>query len=123
MGAFDSVIDRCEDTVRCTGHSILCWLLSSRPQSRRESPFNLVAENNSEVRKRGIQKQFLAFTLRIYGMPSDSRRDVIIRQEDETNCEAQLLERASATRLELYRQCPQQCSRRARVVCQCLFAL
>jgi hypothetical protein len=60
MGAFGSVIDRCENTVRCTSHNILCWLLSSRLESRRESPFNLVAEKDSEVRYRRTQKQLLS---------------------------------------------------------------
>ncbi|WZH50246.1 uncharacterized protein QYS62_011490 [Fusarium acuminatum] len=72
--ALDSVIDRCEDTVRGTSHNILCWLLSSRLQSRRELAFNLVAETSSEVRYRRTQKQFLAFILRIYRMPDDSRQ-------------------------------------------------
>ncbi|EXK24333.1 hypothetical protein FOMG_18930 [Fusarium oxysporum f. sp. melonis 26406] len=72
--ALDSVIDRCEDTVRGTSHNILCWLLSSRLQSRRELAFNLVAETSSVVRYRRTQKQFLAFILRIYRMPDDSRQ-------------------------------------------------
>uniref|UniRef100_A0A0D2XSY0 Uncharacterized protein n=1 Tax=Fusarium oxysporum (strain Fo5176) TaxID=660025 RepID=A0A0D2XSY0_FUSOF len=46
--ALDSVIGRCEDTVRCTSHNLLCWLLSSRLRSRREFTFNLVAERSSE---------------------------------------------------------------------------
>jgi hypothetical protein len=66
MRALDLVIDRCEDTVRCTSHNLLCWLLSSRLQSRREIAFNLVAERSSEIRYRRTQKQFLAFILRIY---------------------------------------------------------
>ncbi|KAI3571257.1 hypothetical protein IWW34DRAFT_824845 [Fusarium oxysporum f. sp. albedinis] len=77
MGAFDSVIDRCENTVRSTSHNILCWLLSSRLQSRRESPFALVADKNSEVRYRRTQKQFLAFVFRLYRMASGARKDVI----------------------------------------------
>ncbi|KAI3573860.1 hypothetical protein IWW34DRAFT_634231 [Fusarium oxysporum f. sp. albedinis] len=77
MGAFESVIDRCENTVRCTSHNLLCWLLSSRLESRRENPFNLVAERSSEVRYRRIQKQFLAFVIRIYRMSNESLRDIV----------------------------------------------
>ncbi|KAF5267206.1 hypothetical protein FOXYS1_1938 [Fusarium oxysporum] len=77
MRALDLVIDRCEETVRCTSHNILCWLLSSRLQSRREIAFNLVAERSSEIRYRRTQKQFLAFILRIYRMPGDSRREIM----------------------------------------------
>ncbi|KAJ3454070.1 hypothetical protein MRS44_018702 [Fusarium solani] len=62
MGALDSVIDRCEDTVRHTSRTLLCWLLSSRLQSPREIPFGLVAERNTELRYRQIEKKLLAFT-------------------------------------------------------------
>ncbi|KAH7187511.1 hypothetical protein BKA60DRAFT_602330 [Fusarium oxysporum] len=67
MRALGLVIDRCEETVCCTSHNILCWLLSSRLQSQR----------SSEIRYRRTQKQFLAFILRIYRMPSDSRREIM----------------------------------------------
>ncbi|KAH7142264.1 hypothetical protein DER46DRAFT_640284 [Fusarium sp. MPI-SDFR-AT-0072] len=77
MRALDLVIDRCEETVRCTSHNLLCWLLSSRLQSRREIAFNLVAERSSEIRYRRTQKQFLAFILRMYRMPGDSRRETM----------------------------------------------
>ncbi|CZS75066.1 unnamed protein product [Fusarium graminearum] len=75
--ALDSVIDRCEDTVRCTSHNLRCWLLSSRLQSRREIAFNLVAEKSSEIKYRRTQKQFLAFVLRVYRMPDGSRREMM----------------------------------------------
>ncbi|KAH7136196.1 hypothetical protein EDB81DRAFT_901850 [Dactylonectria macrodidyma] len=77
MGALDSVIDGYEDTVRCTSHTLLCWLLSSRLQSRREIPFSLVAERNSELRYRKVKKQFLAFTFRMYRMSSNARQERI----------------------------------------------
>ncbi|RKK90379.1 hypothetical protein BFJ68_g16471 [Fusarium oxysporum] len=77
MRAFDSVIDRCEDMVRGTSHNLLCWLLSSRLQSRREFAFNLVVERSSEIRYRRTQKQFLAFVLRMYRMPGDARREMV----------------------------------------------
>ncbi|KAH7460465.1 hypothetical protein FOMA001_g19507 [Fusarium oxysporum f. sp. matthiolae] len=77
MKALDSVINRCEDTVRATSHNLLCWLLSSRLQSRREIAFNLVAERSSEIRYRRTQKQFLAFILRMYRILGDSRRETM----------------------------------------------
>ncbi|KAH7187961.1 hypothetical protein DER44DRAFT_852871 [Fusarium oxysporum] len=77
MKALDSVINRCEDTVRATSHNLLCWLLSSRLQSHREFGFKLVVERSSEIRYRRTQKQFLAFVLRIYRMPDDSRREMV----------------------------------------------
>ncbi|KAH7205208.1 hypothetical protein BKA60DRAFT_545465 [Fusarium oxysporum] len=77
MKALDSVINRCEDMIRATSHNLLCWLLSSRLQSRREFGFKLVAERSSEIRYRRTQRQFLAFVLRIYRMPDDSRREMV----------------------------------------------
>ncbi|KAH7247485.1 uncharacterized protein BKA55DRAFT_691571 [Fusarium redolens] len=77
MRALDLVIDRCEDTVRYTSHNLLCWLLSSRLQNRQEIAFNLMAETSSEIRYRRTQKQFLAFILRIYRMPGDSRQEMM----------------------------------------------
>jgi hypothetical protein len=77
MKALGSVINRCEDTVRATSHNLLCWLLSSRLQSRREFSFKLVVEKSSEIRYRRTQKQFLAFVLRIYRMPDNSRREMV----------------------------------------------
>jgi hypothetical protein len=56
MKALDSVINRCEDTVRATSHNLLCWLLSLRLQSRREFGFKLVVERSSEIRYRRTQK-------------------------------------------------------------------
>jgi hypothetical protein len=75
--ALDSVIDRCEDTVRCTSHNLRCWLLSSRLKSRREIAFNLVAEKSSEIKYRRTQKQLLAFVLRMYRMAEHRRREVM----------------------------------------------
>lgn len=77
MRALDSVIDRCEDTVRCTSHNLRCWLLSSRLQSRRGIAFNLVAEKSSEIKYRRTPKQFLAFVLRVSRMPDGSRREMM----------------------------------------------
>ncbi|KAH7460545.1 hypothetical protein FOMA001_g19485 [Fusarium oxysporum f. sp. matthiolae] len=92
MGAFDSVIDRCEDTVRYTSRNLLCWLLSSRLQSRRELPLSLVAEKSSELRYRRIQKQFLTFACRIYRMPSDSRQEVTsIKLDTKTSAQLDII--------------------------------
>ncbi|KAF5259757.1 hypothetical protein FOXYS1_9615 [Fusarium oxysporum] len=68
MKALDYVINSCEDTVRATSHNLLCWLLSSRLQSRREFGFKLVVERSSEIRYRRTQKHSLAFVLSI-GIP------------------------------------------------------
>ncbi|KAJ4018268.1 hypothetical protein NW758_015021 [Fusarium oxysporum] len=77
MKELDSVINRCEDMVRATSHNLLCWLLSSRLQSRREFGFKLVVERSSGIRYRRTQKQFLAFIRRIYRMPDNSRHEMV----------------------------------------------
>ncbi|KAH6986796.1 hypothetical protein EDB80DRAFT_756491 [Ilyonectria destructans] len=67
VGAFDSVIDRYEDTVRQTSQTLLSWLLSSRLQSRQEIPFSL--------------KQFLTFIFRMHQMASSTQEEPGIRRQ------------------------------------------
>jgi hypothetical protein len=49
MKALDLVIDRCENTVRYTGRTLLCWLSSLKLYVYRETLFCLVAEKSSET--------------------------------------------------------------------------
>jgi hypothetical protein len=64
--ALDLVIDRCENTVRHTGHTLLCWLSSPKLYIYRETPFCLVAEKSSETRYRVLKNRFLAFVIQLY---------------------------------------------------------
>ncbi|KAH7187774.1 hypothetical protein DER44DRAFT_680215, partial [Fusarium oxysporum] len=52
MKALDLVIDRCENTVRYTGRTLLCWLLSLKLHVYCETPFCFMAEKSSETRYR-----------------------------------------------------------------------
>ncbi|KAJ0133136.1 Uncharacterized protein HZ326_23784 [Fusarium oxysporum f. sp. albedinis] len=58
MRALNLVIDRCENTVRYTSRTLLCWLSSPKLHIYPETPFCLVAEKSSETRYRVLQKRF-----------------------------------------------------------------
>lgn len=68
MRVLDLVIDRCENTVRHTDRTLLCWLSSLKLHVYRENPFCLVADKSSETRYRVLQKRSLAFVIRLYRM-------------------------------------------------------
>ncbi|KAH9203136.1 hypothetical protein DL95DRAFT_377907 [Leptodontidium sp. 2 PMI_412] len=74
MVAVDYMLDRCEETMRHTGRTILCWLRSTKPQACYPKPFALVALQSSEKKYRQLLKRFLAFVLRAYRMSVDVRR-------------------------------------------------
>ncbi|KAJ9413909.1 hypothetical protein QL093DRAFT_2594845 [Fusarium oxysporum] len=76
MRALDLVIDRCENTVRHTGRTLLCWLSSPKLHVYRENPFCLVAEKSSETRYRVLQKRFLAFVIRLHRMSNALQGEV-----------------------------------------------
>ncbi|KAH7150656.1 hypothetical protein DER46DRAFT_628633 [Fusarium sp. MPI-SDFR-AT-0072] len=54
MKALDLVIDRCENTVRYTGRTLLYWLSSPKLYIYRETPFCLIAEKSSETQYKNI---------------------------------------------------------------------
>jgi hypothetical protein len=74
MPLVDRMFDRCEETVRHTSRSLLCWLRSTKPQSCYPKPFTLVALDSSKKAYRRRWKRFLAFAFRLYRMSSDVRR-------------------------------------------------
>ncbi|EGU84550.1 hypothetical protein FOXB_04933 [Fusarium oxysporum f. sp. conglutinans Fo5176] len=76
MRALDLVIDRCENTVRYTSRTLLCWLSSPKLHIYRETPFCLVAEKSSEIRYRVLQKRFLAFVIRLHRMSNALQGEV-----------------------------------------------
>ncbi|EXM12652.1 hypothetical protein FOTG_18858 [Fusarium oxysporum f. sp. vasinfectum 25433] len=76
MKALDLVIDRCENTVRHTGRTLLCWLSSPKLHVYRETPFCLVAEKSSETRYRVLEKRFLAFVIRLHRMTNALQGEV-----------------------------------------------
>jgi hypothetical protein len=64
--AIDQFLDRCEDTVRNTDHSIRCWLRSQIPDRPFKAPFNLVMRKSSRTKYRSVWKSMLFFILRLY---------------------------------------------------------
>ncbi|MCJ1360905.1 MAG: hypothetical protein MMC33_010915 [Icmadophila ericetorum] len=74
MLAVDHLLDCCEETMRHTGRTILCWLRSTKPQSCYPKPFTLFALKSSKKKYRQLLKRFFAFIFRAYRMPVDVRR-------------------------------------------------
>ncbi|KNB04586.1 hypothetical protein FOXG_06642 [Fusarium oxysporum f. sp. lycopersici 4287] len=74
--ALDLVIDRCENTVRYTSRTLLCWLLSLKLHVYREAPFRLVAEKSSETKYRVLEKRFLTFVIRLHRMSNALQGEV-----------------------------------------------
>ena len=64
--AVDRFLDRCEDTVRNTDHSIRCWLRGQIPDRPFKAPFNLVMRKSSRIKYRSVWKSMLFFILRLY---------------------------------------------------------
>ncbi|KAF4946561.1 hypothetical protein FGADI_11075 [Fusarium gaditjirri] len=75
MKALDLVIDRCENTVRYTSRTLLCWLSSPKLHIYCESPFCLMAEKSSETRYRVLQKRVFAFVIRLHRMSNGLQRE------------------------------------------------
>ena len=63
--ALESFIDRCEDTVRHTDHSIRCWLRSQIPGQPYKAPFELPAHHSTRTKYRGYMKGSIYFVLRV----------------------------------------------------------
>jgi hypothetical protein len=76
MRVLDLVIDRCENTVRYTGRTLLCWLSSPKLHIYRETPFCLMAKKSSETRYRVLQKRFIAFVIHLHTMSNALQREV-----------------------------------------------
>ncbi|KAH8598381.1 hypothetical protein B0O99DRAFT_659955 [Bisporella sp. PMI_857] len=72
--AVDHMLDRCEETVRHTSCTLLCWLRSANPQVRYPKPFTLVAPKSSRRKYRQLLKRFFALAFRAYRMPLNTRR-------------------------------------------------
>jgi hypothetical protein len=74
--AMDRMLDRCEETMRNTSRSLLCWLRSTKPQACYPKPFILVALEASERKYRQLFKCFVVFKFRAFRMPADLPRQL-----------------------------------------------
>jgi hypothetical protein len=75
--AVDRLFDRCEETVKRTGHPILCWLRSRHARSTFSKPFQLVGRPSTRYRYRRLWKRFLWLALRVYRLPAAVRQAVL----------------------------------------------
>lgn len=75
--AVDLFFDRCEDTVRHTDHSILCWLRGHFPDRPFKAPFQLPGRKPTIRRYRSLWKSFLWFVLRLFRLDQPVRRELL----------------------------------------------
>jgi hypothetical protein len=59
--ALDRFLDRCEDTLRHTDHSIRCCLRSHFPGRSYKSPFELPSRNSTRTRYHSLWKRMVFF--------------------------------------------------------------
>jgi hypothetical protein len=64
--AIDQFFDRCEDTVRHTDHSLLCWLRSQHAEKPYKAPFELPGRTATQKRYRMLWKKIIFFCMRAY---------------------------------------------------------
>jgi hypothetical protein len=68
--AIDRFFDRCEDTVRHTDHSLLCWLRSQYLGKTYKAPFELAGRKATQTRYRSLWKKMIFFCVRAYAVRS-----------------------------------------------------
>jgi hypothetical protein len=66
IATLDTILDRCEDTMRHTGQPILAWLKSHMAAESSPQPFSFLGTQQSRSRYRRTWKQFIAFVLRAF---------------------------------------------------------
>jgi len=75
--AIDRFLDRCEDTLRHSDHSIRCCLRSHFPGRSYKSPFELPSRNSTRTRYRSLWKRMVFFCIRIHLLGENIREDVL----------------------------------------------
>jgi hypothetical protein len=74
MGAVQRVLDRCDETVRHTGHGLLRWLQSTQPHACCRKPFTLVSLPTTKKKYWRLFQRFVVFVFRVFQISSGSRR-------------------------------------------------
>ncbi|KAE8551310.1 hypothetical protein EYB25_005194 [Talaromyces marneffei] len=69
--AVDSMLDRCEETMRHTGRPILCWLRTLQLSPCYPKPFVFLARSASTSRYRRIWKRFMVFLFRCFRLGAE----------------------------------------------------
>lgn len=62
--ALNHFVDRCEDTVQHTDHSIRCWLRSQIPGRPYKAPFEVPAHSSTGTKHRACMRAAIFFVLR-----------------------------------------------------------
>jgi hypothetical protein len=76
--AIDQFFDRCEDTVRHTDHSILCWLRSQHHGIPYKAQLELPGREVTQKRYRGLWKRMVFFCIRVYLVQAqDSNKGIL----------------------------------------------
>ena len=75
--AIDAFLDRCEDTVSHTDHSIRCWLRSHDPKRTYKAPFELPARKSTQQRYHHFWKRLIYFCVRVHLLDPEIRDDVL----------------------------------------------
>ncbi|KAE8550154.1 hypothetical protein EYB25_006375 [Talaromyces marneffei] len=70
--AVDSMLDRCEETMRHTGRPILCWLRTLQLSPCYPKPFIFLARSASTSRYRRIWKRFMVFLFRCFRLDAET---------------------------------------------------
>ncbi|KAH8799328.1 hypothetical protein F5884DRAFT_811482 [Xylogone sp. PMI_703] len=74
MVGMQRVFDRCKKTAQSTGHTLLRWLRSTKPDSCYPKPFTLVALQSTEKAYLRTFLRFVCLVFRAYRIPVDVRR-------------------------------------------------
>ncbi|KAH8591171.1 hypothetical protein B0O99DRAFT_719407, partial [Bisporella sp. PMI_857] len=77
MAALGRALDRCEETMRCTGHPILCWLKSGSATRFYQKPFGFLGRAATRQRYRRLFQRFLPFIFRAYNMTPAARKSAL----------------------------------------------
>jgi hypothetical protein len=90
--AIDRFFDRCEDTLRHTGHSLRCCLHSYYPARSSKSPLELPSRVSTRARYRSLWKRMIFFCIRVYQLEELIRRTILcLPSPDNTRLATQRL--------------------------------
>lgn len=77
MAALDRAFDRCEDTMRRTGHPILCWLNSGSRNRFYQKPFGFLGRAATRQRYRRLFQRVIPFIFRAYNLTPAARKSAL----------------------------------------------
>jgi hypothetical protein len=77
MAALDRALDRCEETMRRTGHPILCWLNSGSRTRFYQKPFGFLGRAATRQRYRRLFQRIIPFIFRAYNMTPAMRKSAL----------------------------------------------